>query len=209
MANGVSDTSPCRERKHVPGADRCPSGPSQHRCRRNWAKGRAEDSGVRTRVTRRRARSAPKRRRAKRRSTANAGRPGTRRQTSRSTYRAREAARAGGSAYREGTRRVPLERAREENVADGDDVLVVKVAQDLELAQDALGIGQVPKGLRDLLDRHAVARVLVPCGADKAVRAGANRLDQVVARVDVERVSADDPRVKGRHWRAWFGHVPC
>ena len=141
--------------------------------------------------------------------TANAGRPGTRGQTSRSTYRATEAAGAGESAKREGTRRVPLERAREENVADGDDVLVVKVAQDLELAQDALGIGQVPKGLRDLLDRHAVARVLVPCGADKAVRAGANRLDQVVARVDVERVSADDPRVKGRHWRAWFGHVPC
>ena len=69
------------------------------------------------------------------------------------------------------------------------------MAEDLDLAQRALGVGQVLKRLVDLLYRHLLARLVVESRADHAVSSMAYRLDEGVARVDVEARAGDHKRV--------------
>ena len=93
---------------------------------------------------------------------------------------------------------------------DADDVLVVEVAQNLDLAQRALRVGQVLEGLVDLLDRHLFAGLVVECRANHAVRTMPNGLDERVAAVDVEAGAGDHeavdlPRAVGRRRRRRLG----
>ena len=78
---------------------------------------------------------------------------------------------------------------------DADDVLVVEVAQNLDLAQRALRVGQVLEGLVDLLDRHLLARRVVHRAAHHTVRPVADRLEQRVAALHVEASAAHHERV--------------
>ena len=74
---------------------------------------------------------------------------------------------------------------------DSNDILVVEVTEDLDLAQRALHVGQVLKRLVDLLDGNLLAIRVVHCRADDAVGTVSNRLHQRVARVHVEACAAD------------------
>ena len=69
---------------------------------------------------------------------------------------------------------------------DADDILVVEMAEDLDLAERALRVGQVLERLVNLLDRDLLAGEVVERGADDAIGAVADRLDQRVPRIDVE-----------------------
>jgi hypothetical protein len=58
-----------------------------------------------------------------------------------------------------------VQRRRLEDVLKRDHVLVRKVPQQLDLAQDALGVDQVVERARHLLDRHLFTRLVVVGGA--------------------------------------------
>ena len=88
-----------------------------------------------------------------------------------------------------------LERARLENVNNTHHILVLQVLQQLDLAQDALRVNDVIKRTRDLLDRHLLPRLCVAARNDDAVRAVADRFDELVLRVDLRR--AREPTAGG------------
>lgn len=80
---------------------------------------------------------------------------------------------------------------RPQDVFDGDDVVVLEVLQDLQLAQSALRVGHHVERVRDLLDGHRLPGVPAPRGADDAVGSGADGFDDLVVvphlEGDVER----------------------
>jgi hypothetical protein len=78
---------------------------------------------------------------------------------------------------------------------DADHILVVEVAEDLDLAQRALRVGQVVEGLVDLFYGHLLTSEVVKGRADHAVRAVADGLDERVARVHVEPTARHHERV--------------
>mmetsp|Transcript_30582 Transcript_30582/g.105689 ORF Transcript_30582/g.105689 Transcript_30582/m.105689 type:complete len:246 (+) Transcript_30582:597-1334(+) len=85
---------------------------------------------------------------------------------------------------------------------DGDDVLDLnnvlvqaKVPEQLDLAQDALGVDEVAEHVGDLLDRHLFARGGVVGGAYDAVGPAADGLEVPVPDVDVKLVAAKRHRV--------------
>ena len=76
------------------------------------------------------------------------------------------------------------------DVQDLDHVLVrVEVAQQLDLAQNALGIDQVREHVGYLLDGHLLPRHGVERGAHHAVGTGADGLQVDVARVHLEHIA--------------------
>ena len=84
-----------------------------------------------------------------------------------------------------------LAGGRHHDVAQVEHVLVRKVLQQPDLAQDALAVDGVLERVGDLLDRHLVARLRVLRRADEAVRALAHALLHLVPLVDLERGALD------------------
>ena len=56
-----------------------------------------------------------------------------------------------------------VDRGGAQDVLDADDVLVVEVAQNLDLAKRALRVSQMVERLVDLLDRNFLAGFVVEC----------------------------------------------
>ena len=82
--------------------------------------------------------------------------------------------------------RAPRQACLESAHLDADDVLVVEVAKNFDLAQRALRVRQVLKRLVDLFDGDPLAGEVVHGGADDSIRAVANGLDERVPGVDIE-----------------------
>ncbi|WVZ69484.1 hypothetical protein U9M48_018260, partial [Paspalum notatum var. saurae] len=79
-------------------------------------------------------------------------------------------------------------RGREHDVLDLDDVRVAQQAEQLDLAEDAGGVGDVLEDVVDLLDGDALAGAGVDGGGDDAVAALADHLgDLVPARLAIVR----------------------
>mmetsp|Transcript_68291 Transcript_68291/g.213604 ORF Transcript_68291/g.213604 Transcript_68291/m.213604 type:complete len:378 (+) Transcript_68291:256-1389(+) len=72
------------------------------------------------------------------------------------------------------------------HVQDANDVVVLEVPQELDLAQDPLAVHEVAEGVRNLLHRQFLTLLRVRERADRAIGAGANLLDELQVGRDLE-----------------------
>mmetsp|Transcript_10913 Transcript_10913/g.27526 ORF Transcript_10913/g.27526 Transcript_10913/m.27526 type:complete len:305 (+) Transcript_10913:506-1420(+) len=79
---------------------------------------------------------------------------------------------------------------RWQDIPNLDDVFVLEVPQELNLAEHALGVDDVLEGVADLLDGEALARERVARRAHHAVRALPDGLDGLVLGVHLEELPA-------------------
>jgi hypothetical protein len=82
------------------------------------------------------------------------------------------------------------EAGRAQDVHDVDDVVVAELAQQLDLSQDALGVYEVVKGVRHLLDGHLLLGLCVESADDHAVRAVPNRPQKLVLQIQLKHSPA-------------------
>ena len=94
----------------------------------------------------------------------------------------------------------------QQHVVQREDVLVVEVAEQLDLAQHVARVHRVVEGARHLLDRHRLARRRVAPRADQPVRALPHHLGQLVPLRRDERAPGEVVRARRvRHLGAGRG----